>query len=200
MKGFSNFGKIAIVNMRHFFLLSLLFTLLFEGFLLYQFGVFQLNSRTIHKVFEMFLPLLGIVWMSSICLPEQTRDIEAVVRIRKISYWQVLVLRLMISSSFIVLAILLYSGILQWNSTAISGKVLFATIVNALFLGSIGCLVHAVTRQSTTSLMIPILFYLLNFFLPKELGVLYLFDLDAERWWMVGVTIVLYTLALLRKS
>ena len=64
-----------------------------------------------------------------------------------------------------------------WNGCEINLAMMFGTVADAMFLGSIGLFTAAVTNNLTVSFMPPIIYYLVNIVIQRKLGVFNLFDM-----------------------
>ncbi len=181
MNGLNNVFKIARINIQHFQLPYFIVALLFTGAMVALFGVVELSELAVNTVFGRFLPLLGFVLLSPLVISELNEEISAVIYTKKTAHWQVVGLRMMISLLVIILILVSYVGILIANDSVVGIVQLRDSLINVVFLGSLGFLSIILFKNVVTGYMAAIIYYLSNFFIPKEMGMFYLFDMTINK-------------------
>ena len=85
----------------------------------------------------------------------------------------------------------------------ISLTLIFGTLADAMFLGSVGLFVSAITNNLPVSFMIPILYYGLNLFARSKLGIFNLFSMMngdySPNIWLFTASIVLMVVGITLK-
>ena len=145
------------------------------------FGVVELGELAVQTILGRFAPLLGLMLVSPLVIHELNEEISDVVFTKKVAHWQVLCLRLFISLVFTIVVLVGYTSILVANESVVNYVQLRDCLINTLFLGSTGYLGIILFKNVTTGYMVAIIYYLSNFFIPKELGIFYLFDMTINK-------------------
>lgn len=187
MNGFNTYFTLAVRNIRHFQLLSFSIAALFLGSVIALFGIVQLTETATMQILSRFFPLLGLVLLSPILLPEFDDDVASVIWTKRLAYWKVLCIRLV--TVFMVVAMLfgVYLTILTVNDSVFLWRHVLYSSINLLFLGSLALVMMSFTKSSTVGYMVAIVYYLMNFFVGKQLGVFYLFQMNEMKWLLLGL-------------
>lgn len=173
---------LAVRNIRYFQLLSFVVAWMLCGVMLLLFGVVQLTETATMQILGRFFPLLGFVLISPIIIHEFSDDISDVVCTKQVAYWKIVLVRFVTAILMVGMLYALYVGILAYNESEFLWTHVFYSFINLLFLGSLALLVMALTKNSTVGYMIAIIYYLMNFFISKQLGVFYLFQMQDMKW------------------
>lgn len=167
------------------------------------FGTTNLDRLAAAVPLEMFISTMGIILLVPIFQPEQNSEIEDIVTSQYVDCIYVYVIRVAYSIIGLALLILLFSGYMLICGCDISVALIFGTLADAMFLGSIGLLVAAITNNLPVSLMASILYYGLNLFARSKVGVFNLFSMVSGDYssniWLFAVSIVLITAAVILK-
>lgn len=160
------------------------------------FGVVALGELAVNTIFGRFAPLLGLVLITPNVIHELNEEISDVVLTKKIAYWHVLGLRLIFSLVLVTAILIGYVAILIMNDSVVSFTQLRDGWINTVFLGSVGLLGVSLFKNVTTGYMVAILYYFANFFIPKELGMFYLFNMSVNKIPLLLCAIVYFGFAL----
>ena len=180
---------------RHFYphlILVFLFCVLSGGFVSFR----NLEQTQAAKVMEMYVILTGIMLLTPIFVPEQDRDIRELERSKALPLWKVFLQRTVTAVMIELLVITAFAHILSTQSIGLDVWLLWrGGVSEALFLGSIGYFVSAVTNQVILGYMISILYYAANIGMSGKFGVFGLFKMmrgqEVASIWMVGASLAL---------
>ena len=195
--------QIAKINLRHNFVPLLLLAAVVMVLTPVLFGTTNLDRLAAAAPLEMFVSTIGIILLVPIFQPEQNSEIEDIVTSQYVDCVYVYMIRVTYSVIGLVLLILLFSGYMLICGCDISVALIFGTLADAMFLGSIGLLVAAVTNNLPVSLMASILYYGLNLFARSKVGAFNLFSMMngdySSNIWLFAVSIVLIIAAVILK-
>ena len=155
------------------------------------FSLSALNAQFSAQPLEMYLPLAGILLLTPVFLPEQDETVRDAVRVRRVSYLQICLMRLV---SMLVILLFLYTAILllmRHGGCEVGIRHFTGGTASAFFLGSIGFCASAVSGNTVLGYMASMMYYLLNLFLRDQLSVYYLFGMSAaadadKKWLFIG--------------
>ena len=195
--------QIAKINLRHNFVPLLLLATVVMVLTPVLFGTTNLDRLAAAAPLEMFVSTIGIILLVPIFQPEQNSEIEDIVTSQYVDCVYVYMIRVTYSVIGLVLLILLFSGYMLICGCDISVALIFGTLADAMFLGSIGLLVAAVTNNLPVSLMASILYYGLNLFAGSKVGAFNLLSMVngdySSNIWLFAVSIVLIIAAVILK-
>ncbi len=195
--------QIAKINLRHNFVPLLLWSAVVMVLTPVLFGTTNLDSLAAAVPLEMFISTMGIILLVPIFQPEHNSEIEDIVTSQYVDCIYVYMIRVAYSVIGLALLILLFSGYMLVCGCQISFTLIFGTLADAMFLGSIGLLVAAVTNNVPVSLMIPILYYGFNLVARSKLGIFNLFSMMNGDYspnnWLFIVSIALMAAAVFLK-
>lgn len=167
------------------------------------FGTTNLDSLATAVPLEMLISTMGIILLVPIFQPEQNSEIEDIVTSQYVDCIYVYVIRVVYSVIGLALLILLFCGYMSICGCAISVSLIFGTIADAMFLGSIGLLVAAITNNLPLSLMVSILYYGFNLFVRSKVGIFNLFSMMRGDYspniWLFTASIVLIAVGITLK-
>lgn len=169
--------KVVSSDIKHNFLIHYLVAL---GIILITpvlFGISQLDSRLSAQPLEMLIPLMGIIVMTPIILPEQNVIIRDVIVSRKTSYFFICLYRLILSICFIVLFIGGFVLFMKASECEVSIKHFLGSIASTFALGSVGFFVATTTNNIIAGYMTSVIYYISNFGLKDKLKGLFLFSM-----------------------
>lgn len=195
---------IVVLNIRHFALPHIGLCLLLFGICHVLFGSSRLDSQTVMTVLQYFAVLTGVLLLTPLTAPEQTSELEQLMRTKATSYAYVLLLRAIYS--LIALSLLLggYGGLLYGLDSAIELPTLAGTLATAVLLGGLSLLVAAVSHQVVAGYMSAAVLYMLALFAGERLGVFQLFATGkisyTDKLWHAAVGLACMTAALIYKS
>ncbi|GFI46025.1 hypothetical protein IMSAGC019_01338 [Lachnospiraceae bacterium] len=169
--------QIAKVNLRHNFLPLLLLSGVVLLVAAVLFGTVGLDPVAAAAPLELLVSTIGIILLVPVFEPEQNHGIEDIVAAKYVDCIYVYIIRAMYSVIGLALLILLFCGYLLAGGCEISFALIFGTLADGMFLGSIGLLAAAVAGNLPAAFMAPVLYYGLNFTVRNKLGVFNLFSM-----------------------
>lgn len=135
-------------------------------------------------VLERFFTIIGIIMFLPLYLPDADANILDIVRTKKTAYLQIILLRLIqiLLATFGLL--ILFLLLLHLNHSILNFGTFFAAeLANILFLGGLSSVAFVLSWHPVVSLMVPMLYYVFNFFTNEQkLKVFYLFGLADKEW------------------
>lgn len=131
---------------------------------------------------ELLFSLSGILLLTPIFLPEQENAVCDVVRMRATPLFLLYLLRAVLSLCLLALLTAALVGVLALTGCTVSPLLWLGTVSSGVLLGGLGALAYALTGGISTACMVPVLFYLFNYFLGAKLSVFYLFSISANVW------------------
>lgn len=129
---------------------------------------------------EQSVILVGIFLIVPLNVPEQPKVIQEIVCTKKISYWKILLLRLVMSMLLLIMLICLFSGIMIWkNCTFPFVAYVAGTIISAMALGSLGFAISIWSNSAIVGYLASAGYFLLNFLgnVPEG-SIFYLFSME----------------------
>ncbi len=169
--------KILSVNLRYNFLFPLLSSIGIFLLTLVLFNINALKGIYVAQPIEFLLCWIGVMFLTTIFLPEQDKDIRDIICSKKIDYLNICLLRVLYSVISIFLLILLFVGLMKKCESEVNLYHLFGGFSSAMFLGSVGFCVSGISKNTTLGYMAALMYYLTNYGLKSKLGVFYLFSM-----------------------
>lgn len=176
---FRFWARIAGINLRHNFVPHLLAAAVIVLFTPVIFEISSLNERLAAQPLEMFLSLVGAVFLTPVFLPEQDENIRDLIRSKRTNYPAVCVLRTVYSIIAVAVFIGGFTALMRACESAVTMRHFFGAFASALFLGALGFFAAGVSGNTTVGYMAAMIYYIANFGLGKKLGRLYLFSMSA---------------------
>ena len=159
------------------------------------FSLSHLDSILSAQPLEVYVPLIGIVLMTPVFLPEQNESIYDVVRSKKTDHNIICIMRLLCSVVIAAVMIGAYVLYMKHCNSQVTVKHFIGSSATAFALGSVGFLFAGVSRNVIIGYMASIIYYILNLTLGSKLGYLYLFSMMhgsfAEKKWLLTGAFVL---------
>lgn len=153
------------------------------------FGLSSLTGEYAAKPLEMYLVLAGIILLTPVFMPEQDKNIRDTVRVRKMSYLGVCIMRTAYLALLTILPYAVITLIMYRSESAVTMGMMFGGIATAWFLGSLGLAAAGISDNILVGYMTSLIYYVLNFFCKDKLGVLYMFSMstntDVSKIWML---------------
>ena len=138
----------------------------------------NLTQAQAAQVMEMYVVLTGIVLFTPLFLPEQDKEIWRLEQSKVSPMWKLYLLRALSAFAVQAAVITVFVGILAFKNDGLAAGVLWrGSFCQALFLGSLGYFVSALTNQAVLGYMISILYYAANVGVSERLGCLGLFQM-----------------------
>lgn len=150
------------------------------------FGVTGLDAREAAQPLEFFVQLTGIVLLTPLFLPEQDEAVGDVVKARPTSPALIWGTRALCSTVALALCIAGFLLYMRACGSAVDLRHFASVFSSALFLGGLGALSWALLGNVACAYLLPILYYAVNLFAGKRLGVWNLFPM------MMGASIPLW--------
>ena len=195
--------QIAKVNLRHNFTPLLLLSFVLMLLTPVLFVTTNLDSKAAAVPLEMFISIIGIILLVPIFQPEQDDEIKDIVASKYVDSTYVHLIRVTYSIIGLILLVLVFSLFMFVNNCEITMELIGGTIADAMFLGSIGLLISAITNNMSVSFMIPFLYYVLNITMKSKLGNFNLFSMMSGNYqpniWLFISSIVFIVVAILIK-
>lgn len=135
---------------------------------------------------EQSVILIGIILIVPLNLPEQSKAIQEIVCTRKITHWKILLLRLAMSTLFLILLVYLFAGIMIWKNCSFPFMAYAAgTAISAMALGSLGFAIAIVTDSVLAGYLASAGYFLLNILgnIPEK-SIFYLFSMEKGNYTM----------------
>ncbi|MCR4794833.1 MULTISPECIES: hypothetical protein [Ruminococcus] len=170
-------ARIVYSDVKHNFFLHYLLALVILLASPIFFSLSELDSRLAAQPLEAYVPLIGIVLMTPVFLPEQNESIYDVVRSKKISHNIVCFMRLMCSLIMIIVMIGVYVLCMKHCNSQVTLRHFFGSVVSAVALGTVGFAFAGVSGNVIIGYMASVIYYVMNFSLGKKLGDIYLFSM-----------------------
>lgn len=99
-----------------------------------------------------------------------------------------------------VLLICLFALYMQTQGSDVTTILVFGTVANAIFLGSMGMLISALTGNTVIGYMPPFLYYVLNIGMGLKLGNFYLFSMTVGNFrakiWLLAAGVLMIMVSL----
>ncbi len=126
------------------------------------FGITALDAMTAAYPLELALPFMGVIFMTPIYSFEQDRGILDTVAARKTPYLLICGIRIIIAVVFMFVFISGFVLLLLFFESEVSLAHAGASFATAVFLGSLGILAAAISRNAIIGYMVPILYFILD--------------------------------------
>lgn len=191
------------VNLKHNFLPLFLLSIIVILLAPVLFGTTNLDSKASAVPLEMLISIIGIILLIPIFQPEQDPEIADVTASKYVDSTYVYCIRTAYSVIGMILLVLAFSFFMLACGCQITAKLIFGTIADGMFLGSLGLLTAAVTSNLPVSFMVPLLYYVLTLTMKDKLGNFNLFAMMSENYepniWLFITSILLIAISLFLK-
>jgi len=193
--------EIAKTNLRHNSLLSIVAAVMLCLITPLLIGTANLDRNSAAMPLEMFVSLIGIVLLTPVFQPEQNEEIHDLVSSKHCSTEKVYLIRTLYTVGVVVLLICLFVVYMQTQGSDVTMILVFGAAANAIFLGSMGMLVSALTGNTVIGYMPPFLYYALNIGMGPKLGNFYLFSMTVGNFrvkiWLLAAGVLMIMVSLL---
>lgn len=167
-------------------------------------GTANLDQNSAAMPLEMFVSLIGVVFLTPVFQPEQNEEIDDLVSSKYCSTAKVHLIRTVYSAGIAALLIILFSVYMKLRNCDVTPVLAFGTIADGIFLGAIGMLTSALTGNTVIGYMPPLLYYALNIGMGPKLGSFYLFSMTMGNYtaklWMFAAGLLMIAAALIFKN
>ena len=169
------------VELKHNTLFTIITSLFIIAICFVVFGIDNLDVLMANYAIERFLPLMGIISISSTYYPEQLSPIKDLLKLRDNALCRIYVVRSIIR--FIIFAVITYIYV-QLIYTPTNVYTLHQAWLHSmsigLFVGGFGLLLFSITNNIVISYLVTIIYMFLQWFIKKDvLGFFYLYNLDS---------------------
>ena len=193
--------EIAKTNLRHNSLLSIVAAVMLCLITPLLIGTANLDQNSAAMPLEMFVSLIGIVLLTPVFQPEQNEEIHDLVSSKHCSTEKVYLIRTLYTVGVVGLLICLFVVYMQTQGSDVTMILVFGAAANAIFLGSMGMLVSALTGNTVIGYMPPFLYYALNIGMGPKLGNFYLFSMTVGNFrvkiWLLAAGVLMIMVSLL---
>lgn len=195
--------QIAKANLRHNFLPLLLLSAIILMLTPVLFGTTNLDSKAAAVPLEMLISIIGIILLVPIFQPEQDDEIKDIIASKYIDSTYVYIIRVVYSVTGIILFVLIFSLFMLLCGCEITAELVYGTIADSMFLGAIGFLASALTNNLPVSVMVSLLYYVINITMKSKLGNFNLFAMMNGNYkpnsYLFVVSIIFITISILIK-
>lgn len=192
--------EIAKTNFRHNSLLSIAAAVMLCLLTPLLIGTANLDRNSAAMPLEMFVSLIGIILLTPVFQPEQNEEIYDLVSSKHCSIEKVYLIRTLYSVGVMVLLICLFALYMQTQGSDVTTILVFGTVANAIFLGSMGMLISALTGNTVIGYMPLFLYYVLNIGMGLKLGNFYLFSMTVGNFrakiWLLAAGVLMIMVSL----
>lgn len=192
--------EIAKKNLRHNSLLSIAAAVMLCLITPLLIGTANLDLNSAAMPLEMFVSLIGIVLLTPVFQPEQNEEIYDLVSSKYCNIGKVYLIRTLYSVVVVILLICLFTVYMQTQGSDVTIILVFGTVANAIFLGSMGMLTSALTGNTVIGYMPPFLYYALNIGMGPKLGSFYLFSMTVGNFrakiWLLAAGVLMIMVSL----
>lgn len=192
--------EIAKKNLRHNSLLSIAAAVILCLLTPLFIGTANLDLNSAAMPLEMFVSLIGIVLLTPVFQPEQNEEIHDLVSSKYCNIGKVYLIRTLYSVVVVILLICLFTVYMQTRGSDVTIILVFGTVANATFLGSMGMLTSALTGNTVIGYMPPFLYYALNIGMGPKLGSFYLFSMTVGNFrakiWLLAAGVLMIVVSL----
>lgn len=172
-------SEIAKVNLRYNFLPLLLLSIIVLILTPVLFGTTNLDSKSSAVPLEMLISIIGIITLVPIFQPEQDSEINDIISSKYVDSVYVHLIRVAYSVIGIIVSVMIFSLFMLLRGCDITPPLVFGTVADAMFLGSLGLFTSAVTNNLPVSFMAPLLYYVMNLTMQNKLHNFNLFAMMA---------------------
>lgn len=155
------YWQIEKMHLKHNIILHLLVCAILLGLSPLLMGVSNLNAQDTAKVLEMYTALTGIVMLTPIFLPEQSKDIRDLVNSKYVKSAWVYLLRLLGNSILLALILGMYIALLRHGHCQFPViRYFLGAYAEILFLGALGIFFYGLCDNLIIGYMVPMMYYI----------------------------------------
>ncbi len=188
-------AKVVCSDAKHNFLVHYLLALAVILASPLLFSIRELDSKQAAQPLEMLVPLIGIILLTPVFMPEQNESIRDVVRSKKTSYSLICLLRLLMAMAVLLSLIGAFVLYMRHCGSAVTFRHFTGSAASAAVLGAVGLFGAAVSDDTITGYMSAVIYFITNFLLKDKLGIFYIFSMSsgsfAEKKWLVLMSVIL---------
>lgn len=125
-------------------------------------GTANLGEQDTAKVLEMYTALIGIVMLTPVFLPEQSKDIRELTGSKYMNSASVYLIRYIGNSLILAVFLTVYLVMLKDNRCEFPAvRYFMGTYVEMLFMGSLGIFCYGLCDNLIVGYMMPVLYYII---------------------------------------
>lgn len=172
--------KIGVVNVKYNLNMPIFICLGMLVFAPLFMGTKYLDERSVAKIAEMYLALMGLILVVPVLSPDSDANIRDLIYSKKEAMWVVHFIRILESIFLLgIFGIIFFLYLKHGKCDFSMGNLLYGYMANALFLGGMGLFVFAHSDQAVFAYMVPLFYYMTNFGAGKEhLGKFWIFSMQ----------------------
>lgn len=156
-------GKILSVDLRRNFLPHFAAAVIIMTALTMLMGISALNARQSAQPVELIMPIVGVILLTPVFLPEQNENIRDVIRSKKTDYIAVCIIRVIYSVFFLALICGVYIFAMHLFESEVTVHHFIGGYASGLFLGAMGFLIAGVSKNVIVGYMAALIYYTANF-------------------------------------
>lgn len=155
------YWQIEKVNFKHNIALHILVCIIILGFAPLLMGVSNLGREDSAKVLEMYTALIGIVMLTPIFLPEQSKEIRDLTASKYMKSAYVYVIRFVGNGAVLAVFLVLFIAMLKNNCCEFPTVWYFlGTYAEMLFMGGLGLFFYGLCDNLVIGYMMPVMYYI----------------------------------------
>ena len=171
--GFQTMGKILRTDLRRNFLPHLLAAVLIMTAFSMLMGISALSERQSARPVEMVMPIMGIILLTPVFLPEQNENIRDVIRSKKTDYIRICIMRVIYSVFFLAVLCGIFTLAMRLCESKAEFLHFIGGFTSGLFPGAVGFLFAGVSRNVIAGYMTALIYYTANHIMGRRI----IFDL-----------------------
>ncbi len=196
--------QVVKINLKHNAALSIVISICIIIITPIIFGIANLNRTDSAIPLEMFVSLIGIIFLTPIFQPEQNNEIGDLVSSKYISTNLIYFIRTIYAVFLSIIFIGSFVVYMSIQKCDITFLLFIGTVANAIFLGSLGMITAALTENTIIAYMIPLVYYMLNYGAGSKLGNYYLFsmyipDFKPKVWLLITGILFIFLSLIVKK-
>ena len=133
------------------------------------FGLSGLDERMAAIPLEMISPVIGMILMTPVFMPEQNENIYDLVKSKKTSHMFVCSLRILMSAAFTALLVSVLALYMRSSDSQVTARLFVSTLGSALALGALGTFFAAVGDNAVIGYMVSISYIVMDLFMRTKL-------------------------------
>lgn len=194
-------AKVVFSDAKHNFLIHYLAAVVLLLAAPAVFGFSGLDERMAAIPLEIISPVIGMILMTPVFMPEQNESIYDVVKSKKISHTLVCLLRIILSAALTAALVGALALCMRCNDSQVTARLFVSTIGSAIALGALGTFCAAVGDNAVIGYMVSISYLVMDLFMRTKLKKFDLFTFTdggtKENPWLFAAAVILVLAALI---
>ena len=162
-------AKVVFSDAKHNFLIHYLAAVLLLLAAPIVFGFSGLDERMAAMPMEKISPVIGMILMTPVFMPEQNESIYDVVKSKKTSHTLVCFLRIILSAAITALLVSALALYMRSNDSQVTARLFVSTLGSALALGALGTFFAAVGDNAVIGYMVSVSYMVMDLFMRTKL-------------------------------